>query len=281
MTWDKQAFICMILAVIGCSTSPRKTEVYSQEDRPLVQEKYLLKKDQESLQELRKEIPEDIKKQNDETAYIYSMMAEVSVEPSRIREQFQSKIRKKRELFDKDMTKERELFTKNERKIRDEFLKNQSKKRDLFFASKPTKEKRDEFFKEHEDIRKEYFATEREQRAEFDSSVRERRSSFEDYIREMTNKFNQEHRDYSKRYDDFKKKKEKEKEEKEKERRRESGSTSSSTTSAPSVSQQAFGVSATVENSTAGTGQIDEAAALRKKMEEVKSKKPRSLNEEN
>jgi hypothetical protein len=280
MNSSKQALFMVILTICGCGTSSRKTEVYSQEDRPLVQEKYLLKKDQEELEQLRKDIPEDIKKQNDETAYIYSMMAEVSVEPSRVREQFQSKIRKKREVFDKDMTKERETFTKNERKVRDEFLKAQSKKRDAFLASKPTKERRDDFFKEHEEIRKDYFANEREQRSEFDSSVRERRSNFEDYIREMTNKFNQEHRDYTKRYDDMKKKKDKEKEEKEKERRKEAASTSGNSTMNPSVSQQAFGISPTVESSAGLTSQ-DEAAALRKKMEDIKSKKPRSLNDEN
>lgn len=281
MKCGMQAVYLTVLTAIGCSTLSRKTEVYSQEDRPLVQEKYLLKKDQEALEDLRKDLPEEVKKQNDETAYIYSMMAEVAVEPSRIREQFQSKIRKKRELFDKDITKEREVFTKNERKLRDEFLKNQSKKRDAFFASKPTKEKRDEFFKEHEDLRKEYFANEREQRAEFDSSVRERRSNFEDYIRQMTNKFNQEHRDYSKRYDDLRKKKEKEKEDKEKERRKESASVSTSSSAGTSVSEQAFGASPTMGASTANPVQQDESAALRKKMDDVKNKRPRSLNDEN
>lgn len=206
----------LILAMTaGCSAIERRNNMYktAEEERPLVDEKYSLSSDRNKMEELRKDVPTDKKKKNDDLAIMLQEMSELQKHPNDIREKFNKILRKKREIFDRDMTKERDQFTKTERKTRDTFLKQMDEARKDFTSGgkKPTKDQRDEFFKDQSTQRSEYFANEREKRNDFESDVRERRRSFEDYVRETTNEFNQEHRAYYKRWEEMKKEKERQK----------------------------------------------------------------------
>ncbi len=130
----------LFFVVIGCQTptnsnsSNQYQKVHSDEElrsRPLVEERYTLAHDQQELEKLREQIPDTKKKQNDESAFILNLMADQSVEPGKIRQQFDYQLRKKRELFEKDMKKERENFTFEERKKRDLFLKELNEQRQI------------------------------------------------------------------------------------------------------------------------------------------------------
>lgn len=200
--------ILIVLVLAACESKQKRGNTYRAEggeERPLVDNKYSLRSDRKSMEDLRADVPEEKKRENDELAFILNLMTEVKRSPYEIREQFDKALRKKREVFDKDMTKEREVFTKNERKTRENFLKEQKETRDSFMSSKPAKEERTSFFKEQDEKRTDFFANERERRGDFESDVRERRKSFEDYARERQQFFNQEHRAYTKKYDDMKK----------------------------------------------------------------------------
>ncbi len=197
----------LLIGIAACSSSSTPENVYrkSEDGRPLVDDKYSLQADRKSMEDLRAQVPNEKKRENDELALTLGLMSETKKSPSDIRSQFDSLLRKKRSLFDKDMTKERENFTKEERKKRDEFMKSQSDQRETFKHEKHGREEQTEFFKNLDEKRSEFFSVERDRRADYESDVRERRKSFDDYAREKQNEFNQEIRAYQKRYDDMKK----------------------------------------------------------------------------
>ncbi len=200
------AVSCMALLAACSSTQEESKNTYRQGgDRPLVDDKYSLRADRAEIENLRAQVPEQTKKQNDELAFILSLMSDPKRQPSEIRSQFDQLLRKKRDLFDRDVKAERENFTKEERKKREEFLKGQQKQREEFNRGKRSREERAEFYKGLDEKRSEFFSVEKERRADFESDVRERRKNFEDYARQKQNEFNQEYRAHSKRHEDWKK----------------------------------------------------------------------------
>lgn len=206
------AIILIFLGLLGCASSSEKGSNQYQSadgDRPLVDAKYSLAADREALNEMRSQVPEDKKKQNDEMAYLLGLFANPEKSPSEIRQQFDTLVRKKRGQFDKDITRERENFNKSERKKREDFLKEQKQVRDDFNKTKQDRDKKSDFYRDQDQKRSEYFADERDRRNDFESDVRERRKNFEDYVREKTTEFNQEHRAFSKRQEELKKEKKK------------------------------------------------------------------------
>lgn len=199
----------LFFVVIGCQTptnsnsSNQYQKGHSDEElrsRPLVEERYTLAHDQQELEKLREQIPDTKKKQNDESAFILNLMADQSVEPGKIRQQFDYQLRKKRELFEKDMKKERENFTFEERKKRDLFLKELNEQRQIKLKNKISSSERSDFFKEQEQQKSIFFANEREKRQDFESDVRERRKNFEDYVKDRQGTFQQEFRSYQQSY---------------------------------------------------------------------------------
>lgn len=160
-----------------------------------------LKADRSAMDEARKGIPEEIKKENDEVAGILSFIVrESDEEPNKLRDRFNTALRKKRERADREFRKKREEFTKKERSEREDFLKKQKEERDDFIGRKRSTDERKRFFEKQDERRKEFFADSSDRRKEFESSVQEQRKELEDYVREKTGAFNQEWRQYQTRY---------------------------------------------------------------------------------
>lgn len=200
----KLALICSVWVLgFSCSSSSEKSSI----DQPLVEDKYRLTKDRDSLEEIRKDVPPERQAENDELAFMLQWMGKVEKHPSQIREKFNSVVSKKRQVFQKDMTRRREDYVKKERKDREVFNKEIEKTRKSFVASKPAPEERREFFNDLETKRKDFYTDQREKRDDFEADMRDRRKNFEDYIRERNMEFNQEHRAYTKRYEDDQKQK--------------------------------------------------------------------------
>lgn len=209
------------LLLVGCGhlpfgRAPSKTALEQNspgEARPgEVAEEVSLKADRGQFAELRKQIPEETRRENDELAFVLELMARGDEEPGRIRDRFNKALRDRRSKHDKDLRKQREEFTKQERKSRDSFLKAQAKERESFLRSTRGQkhsdelaDERQEFFKTQDEKRREYFANERDARKEFESRLTEARRAFEDYAREKTNHFNQEYRAYASHYYERKK----------------------------------------------------------------------------
>jgi hypothetical protein len=166
-----------------------------------------LKEDRSQFAELRKDIPIEIQSKNDEAALILELMKDPSEEPNRIRERFQTQLRKQRESNDKQLRELREEFTKEERNRRENFTKKLKEEREAFISSKPKSDARNTFFSDQESRRRNFFSTERETREEFESKVRENRKNFDDKARELNGKFELEYRAFSKKHQEYLKEK--------------------------------------------------------------------------
>lgn len=209
LSWLLCTTIGLAMGLAACSSTSERSNTYRTDgqDRPLVDAKYSLSEDRKALDEVRSQVPANVKAENDELALSLRLLSETNRNPRDVRSEFDRLVRKKREQFDKDIKKERETFTLTERKKRDDFLKVQKQTRDQFMKQKRSRDANNDFFREQDQTRKEYFADERDRRNDFESDVRERRKSFEDYTRAKVNEFNQEHRAYVKRWDDLQKQK--------------------------------------------------------------------------
>lgn len=200
-------YLVSVIFILGCQISTKRSEGGSSqnENAPLVDDKYTLTADRQQLEELRKSIPEEKKKENDELAFMSQLFADDKKSPSQIREKFDGILRKKREVFQKDMTKARETYVKEEKKRKDEFTKQQEEARSDFKKSKTSRDENTAFYTELDAKRKEFYSAEKDKRDEFESNMRDKRKNFDDYAREKSNEFNQELRAYTKRFEETKK----------------------------------------------------------------------------
>lgn len=174
-------------------------------DSSLMDDKYSLKADLNAFEELRKNIPPEKRKENDEKAFMDQMMSDLTKSPAEVRGRYSSIVNKKRDLFNKDMIKARQKFSGEEKKEREKYTKEQSEVRKDFSKKKVTSDERREFFQELEAKRKEFYLEQKEKRDEFEEEIRGKRRNFDDYMRAKADEFNQLHRDYTKRYEENKK----------------------------------------------------------------------------
>lgn len=187
----------LTLVVLGSVNSYAQTS--------LVDENYSLKADREAFEELRKNIPEGQKKENDEKAFMDQLVSDLTRPPAEVRNKFQSIVTKKRNLFSKDMTKAREDFSKKQKDERSDFTDKQKNSREDFAKKKVDSKERSAFYDKLEAARKDFYTDQREKSDEFNEDIRERRKNFDDYMRARTDEFNEVHRDYTKRFEENKK----------------------------------------------------------------------------
>lgn len=171
-----------------------------------------IREDIETLADLRKDIPEQKRRENDALKEVLSLLGEVKAPPEKHREKFNRTMRNMREKRRRQMTKTRDNFNKRERKDRETFLKNLKEAREDFTQKKNDRDERKEFYDEQDEKRREYFANERDARREFESEMRQSDSDFNAFYREKTDEFHKELRIYTQQYQDLQKRlKEKEK----------------------------------------------------------------------
>jgi hypothetical protein len=204
--FPKYSWLICFLALNGCGSATERNPYQRPEASAQNEAKALsLSEDRAHLSELRKDIPADVKKENDDLSFLLNLFADEKRSTESIRQDFTQTIRKRRELIDKSLKREREAFDRSERKNRDEFLNAQTRERTQFKEKKSTREESRDFYKEIEQKRTDYFVAEREQRNDFESDVRQRRKEFEDFVREKQNWFNQEMRAFTQKQIDRKK----------------------------------------------------------------------------
>lgn len=184
-----------------------QTRSLNENQNPLVEteaaevpSKYKLQEDRKKFEELRKEVPQQVKEENDEKALLLELTGELRNPPDRIREKFDSLKRKKRDLFERDLKSLRKDFTENERKEREVINAELKREKDAFKIKKASPEARKEFFSETEAKRKMRYADLRQKRDDFEADVREKRKDFEDYMRSKQSEFNQEMQIYRQRW---------------------------------------------------------------------------------
>lgn len=190
----------LVAGLVACTT-PRSAPT------KLVQDEYSLKSDRSQMDKLRKDIPLDVKSENDELAYVLTLFQQDREPPYRIREKWQREIDRRRSRLNREMTTLRDQYNRDEKKKRDETTRLQKEKREKFSAKKPSPDERRTFYEEQESARQEYRSLEREKRDDFERDVREKRRDFEDYIRTRQSDFDHQYREYSRRFDEIQRQK--------------------------------------------------------------------------
>lgn len=185
-----------LIQLLSCQVATKREAGDSAETPTMVDPKYSISKDRAEFEQIRKSIPNDVKKVNDEKALMADLFLEVKRSPEEIRDKYDSLARKKRDLFNKDMTKAREEYNKNERKKREDFTKSLDEERKEFLQTKVNAEKRSDFFSEQDEKRRNFSAEQKDKREEFESDIREKRKNFEDYYKEKYDEFNVELKSY-------------------------------------------------------------------------------------
>ena len=197
----RELILLLALTLVSCQTASTNDADARAADREKIKSELevSLKSDREQLSELRKEIPEDKQKSNDEMALFLSLMKQ-GTEPNLVREKFSSIVSKKRTSFRAKVTRLREDFRKEETRKREDFLKEHKTRREDFAKSKHDQKANREFFSEQDKLRQRYFADERDRRQSFESELNAQSKDFESYMRERTNEFNEQYRLYSKQF---------------------------------------------------------------------------------
>lgn len=167
-------------------------------------EELSLKQDRKHLDELRKDIPEDVKKENDDLAFLLKLFEDKSRQPMKIRKQFDQVYNRLRKNKQKEFKKERDDFTKKEKKNRKTFISDAKNKRKKFLDGNPSKESKKEFFEEERTNRKEYFAEEREKRKDFESDLRARRKEHDGFLKDKRKEFDDRLRQFKKEQKEMK-----------------------------------------------------------------------------
>ena len=160
-----------------------------------------LKADRDELAAMRKEIPAEKQKSNDELALSLNMMKQGTERPEMVRDKFTVLVEKKRSSFRDKVQKLRESYRKSETKRRDEYLDTQKAKRTAWAsASKRKPDELREFFAEQDRDRQSFFSDERDRRANFESEINAQSKDFDSYMHEKMNEFNEQYRIYSKKF---------------------------------------------------------------------------------
>lgn len=159
-----------------------------------------LKADRDQFSELRKEIPQEKQKSNDELALYLDVMRRGTEQPSIVRERFNSIVQKRRQTFRNKVQRLRDDYRKEETKRREDFLKQHKARRDAFSKKRHDVAENREFFSEQEQARQRFFADERDRRQSFESEINAQSKDFESYMRERNNEFNEQFRIYSKKF---------------------------------------------------------------------------------
>jgi hypothetical protein len=191
-------FVLIWVAGSACSSNAKQAEQTNrQSGSAALPDEVSLKADRIKLDRLRKDVPAETRKENDELALILDTMKNSDEEPSQVRERFNRILRERRTVNDRDLRKLRDDFSSTERRNRESFLRDLQAERDKFTKRKTTSEERQKFFNDQDTRRREFFATNGEKRNTFEATSGDRRKTFEDYAREKTNQFNQLHREYT------------------------------------------------------------------------------------
>lgn len=196
--------LAAFLISTACAKRSPKPEQVRQQDRQTIaaalSEEMSLKADREELSELRKDIPAETQKANDELALQLNLMKQGTESPVTLRDRFQSLVQRKRQDFRKVVERLRSDYRQAETRRREDFTTAQRKKRESFLSSKRESREIQRFSSDQEKERSRFFADERDRRQNFEAELNARSKDFESYMRERNNEFNEQYRLYSKKF---------------------------------------------------------------------------------
>ncbi len=194
------SLLVLPVLIAGCATEPVKKATKEEASQEIH-----LKEDRKKLEEIRKEVPEETREFNDETALILNLFNDTNRTPSEVQSKFYTMTNKKRDEYSKAERRRREDYSTDERKRRDKFSEQARRSRESSKIGKMTKEDRSSFFTEQDTERRRFYADEMDARRSFESKLREERQEFDSHMRDMRSRFDSEYRNYLKTYSERKK----------------------------------------------------------------------------
>ncbi len=179
----------LALGIGACYTSPGNNDYESKSNEVSLSE------DRSKLDELRKEMPSEKKKENDELALLLNSLnpgaSEIPLPSYEISSRFHRIMQKKREEFQRGLKTERDEFGRTEKSLREKFLQTQKSERDGFNKSKKNSDERRSFTESQAQKRDAFFADNREKRMSFEEQMRTKQKDFEFTTRTKSSEFNQ------------------------------------------------------------------------------------------
>jgi len=163
-----------------------------------------VKEDQDKLNEMRKDIPEEKKKTNDRLGEMLKRWKDDRMAPERLRDKFSDEIRKQRTEIEKRHKREREDFTRGQQDSRKAFQEKQKDAREDFLSSKPKSEKREQFISRQGEDRDRFNSDAHDARDEFEERIKDERKEFESDISDRWSEFRSEYPEYVKAYNEAK-----------------------------------------------------------------------------
>lgn len=152
------------------------------------------------IEELRKNIPEDKRRENDKLKDILTLMHNPQLSPEVMRERFNRVTQRLREGHRRDTQRARDEFNKTQKNERNEFQKKAKEKRDEFTKRKRSSEERKEFFAEQDQERRKFNADQNDKRDLFYSDAKIKNDDFMQGLKDQTSEFNAQLKAYSVKY---------------------------------------------------------------------------------
>lgn len=196
-------WISAVFLLTACSAPQKSAKEERAEDREKIQaqlsQEMSLKSDRSDLAELRKDIPDEKKKENDELALFLQLMNQSKESPTEMRDRFNSLVQKKRSAYREKVQRLREDYRHDETKRREDYLDAQKKRRDDFNRHKHDSRANREYYSDEDKKRQRFFADERDRRQSFESELNSQSKDFDNYMRERQKEFDEQYRLYSKK----------------------------------------------------------------------------------
>jgi len=199
MSVGKKFLWASLVVIVGCAQAPSTSTVVSTSGETSLSD------DQKKIEEMRKGIPPEKRKQNDELKAVLELFGEVRQPPEQIRDKYQRIMQRAQDEFRHRTQKEREEFDRNERKTRDKFMADLKSEREEFDRKKHDSEKRKSFYDDQDSRRRSFNATERDKRDDFNTRARQVSDDFRSDAHEKELEFTSQYRAYTQRYNDWKK----------------------------------------------------------------------------
>lgn len=207
--WTGKIFLCLSFVLwTACSSAPSNKPASKDEVDPEVS----LKEDKSAIEELRKDVPEEIRKSNDRLAEVLKRWKISKMAPEELRSRFNDEIRKMRENLDKKQRRLREDFQRQQTDKRRAFQDEKKEERDDFYSTKPSSDRRSAFNQKQSLERDRFNADLRDERDRFEGDMKDERKIFEADIASRWTEFRQEFPEYQRLYKDMKAEEERQKE---------------------------------------------------------------------
>lgn len=195
------------LTVLFIILSTQALKAESSDVGSLGSQEVSLQGDKAELEKLRKDIPQDVKRENDDLGFILKLFEDKNRKPSKIKTQFNRSFNRLRKKKQQEFKKIRKEYTKAEKKVRKKFIADEKQKRKKFLDDKPSRDAKKSFFDEERTRRKDFFADEKLKRRDFEADIRAKRKDFDDYLKDRRRDFDDRYRQFVKDQREMKQKK--------------------------------------------------------------------------